>query len=126
MAMVTNRSTEFSHGDRICQDQEYEKETESTPLVVGVPDMQSLSLKGRDMSQSRKQEQVEILWPIWTRYDTSRQNILDLVVFIWSQVNNDPDIDPAIQLFVPIELRAVNQKHENTVVLIDRSLPNSI
>ena len=71
-AMVTNRSAEFSHANHVCQDQEQENETDSTSFVVGIPDMQPFALKCRDMSETREQEQVKILWFLWTRDNPSR------------------------------------------------------
>jgi len=95
-AMMTNRATELHHGDRIHQDQEEEEEQERTFSVIGVPDGQSFMLECSNVRNTRKEEQVEILWVVWARNDASRKDVSNLVVFVWPQINDKPDINPTV------------------------------
>lgn len=116
MAMVTDGVAELCHRHCVRQDQEQEDQRDDDLPIVGVPDAQALFLECRYMGKTRKQEGFNIPWGVWTQNDTSRKDISDLVAFFWSQIENNPDIDPAVGFFVLIKLHAVDREHENGVV----------
>ena len=123
--MVADRTTERCHPNRIRQGQEQEEQQDGSPFVVGIPDAQTFRLECGNMSKPRKQERLDIPWGVWTRNDTTGDNIANLVVLVWPQVKNNPDVYPAIRLFVLIKLCAVNREHKNGVILSNSTILNS-
>ena len=77
--------------------------------MIGVPDVQTLLLKSRKMSEAREKEGVEVVWSLWARNDASRKDIPYFVLFIRCKINEDPYVDPAAGLLILIELGTVNR-----------------
>ena len=95
-------------------------------MSVAIPDMQSFLLEHRDVGQTRKKEQVKVLGLPRTGNDTARKNIANLITFVRSKVQDNPDIDPTVRLLVVKELCAIDREHQDCVVVVDLSVFHSI
>ena len=119
---MADRSTKFSHSDSVRKNQEEEEIGEDSCVRVAIPDMQPFFLEGRDVCETRKKERIEVLRLPRTRDNATRKNITNFIAFVRSEVQDNPDVDPAVGLFVPKELCAVNRQHQDRVVVLDSTV----
>jgi hypothetical protein len=107
-AVVTHRTTDLRHRNRVRQIQEEKEIRDLAPSKVGVPDRQAFALEGRHMSQTREQERVEVFRGFRTRNNTSRKDVPDLVALVGPQIGKDPDVDPTVRFLAFEELCSVD------------------
>jgi len=72
--------------------------------------------------QAGKEERIKVLGLSWTRDDASREDIPNLVALVRRKIQDYPDIDPAVRLFVAIELCAVDREHYYCVVVTNETI----
>ena len=94
------------------------KQIASTLLYLS-PDTKALLLKGRNMCQTWEEEQIEVFQVLQTRDDTPRKNVVYFVTLVGCEVQDDPDVNLAVRLFVAIELSPVYREHDNYIVVLD-------
>ena len=56
------------------------------------------------MGEPGEEERVEVFGRLWTGNDATGENISNVIAFTRSQFQQDPDVDPALRLFVPVKL----------------------
>ena len=52
------------------------------------------------MHETRKKERIKVLRLSRTRDNATRKNIADFIAFVRSEIQDNPDVDPAVRLFV--------------------------
>jgi hypothetical protein len=114
-AVVTTRvisdvtcKTIHVHNTEAIRCPEIEKRLRDVNLtIVGIPYTETVALKSREMVNARVEEGNEVLWFVWSRKYPAKQDNVCLVAEFGMEIEDDPDVDPAIRNLFLIQLCAV-------------------
>ncbi|KAJ7088157.1 hypothetical protein C8R44DRAFT_892951 [Mycena epipterygia] len=123
LAMMTNTAIYHSHPGTISSAQSKKWPRGEHMIKRRIPNTKTLLLKGCNMMESRAKEAVHILW--FPPNDTSRKDILFLVVNIWGVIKYNPNVYPAVRHLVSVQLIPINGKNEDHVICGNTAFCNS-
>ena len=86
---------------------------------MSVPDAQAFLLDAGEMRQARKEERIQVRGVIGTRNNPPRNDIAYFVALVGREIEDDPNINPAVGFFIAVELGPVHRKHDDRVVVVN-------
>jgi hypothetical protein len=78
------------------------------------------------MCQAREEERVKILGVSGTRNNTSGKDISNFIALFGPQVQDDPNVNPAIRLLAAIKLCTVDREYNNCVVFANVTVLDAV
>ena len=82
------------------KNKKFEKYHVPDSVIEAVPDIQPFLLKGRNMRKTWEEEWVKMFGVFWTRDYAANDDISDFVTLVRGEIEDNPNVDPAIRFFI--------------------------